>query len=187
MSVSAVLLAGGASRRMGQDKATLLWRGVHLWQRQLELLRKLEPGELLVSARKDPPWRPADAAFVADVPPSCGPLSGLAAALAQMRSTHLLVLAVDLPFMNERYLRSLLEQAGAGQGVISVMQGRGEPLAAIYPAAALAYCEAALEGQEFSLQALMRKLIDPGKLRVVPVSREDEGLFRNLNEPRDIV
>ena len=45
MNISAVLLAGGESRRMGQDKATLLFRGKPLWQIQLELLRKLEPAE----------------------------------------------------------------------------------------------------------------------------------------------
>src|SRR5713101_517562 len=74
MNISAVLLAGGESRRMGKDKATLLFRGKPLWQIQLELLRKLEPMEILVSARTDPPWRPPDMQFVADEPPSCGPI-----------------------------------------------------------------------------------------------------------------
>jgi len=42
MNISAVLLAGGESRRMSKDKATLLFRGKPLLQIQLELLRKLE-------------------------------------------------------------------------------------------------------------------------------------------------
>ena len=75
---SAVLLAGGESRRMGKDKATLSYRGKPLWQIQLELLRQLTPQEIFVSARSDPDWRPADIQFVADDPPSRGPLSGLA-------------------------------------------------------------------------------------------------------------
>ena len=44
MKISAVLLAGGESHRMGKDKATLLFRGRPLWQIQLELLRKLSTG-----------------------------------------------------------------------------------------------------------------------------------------------
>jgi len=59
MSISAMLLAGGESRRMSKDKATLLFGGKPLWQIQLELLCKLEPAEIFVSARADPVWRPA--------------------------------------------------------------------------------------------------------------------------------
>src|SRR5438876_12398400 len=110
MNISAVLLAGGKSRRMGKDKATILFRGKPLWQIQLELLRKLEPEEIFVSTRTDPIWRPADVQFLADDPPSRGPLSGLAASLARMRSAHLLALAIDMPFMTESYVRYLCDQ-----------------------------------------------------------------------------
>src|SRR5438874_2033835 len=72
MKISAVLLAGGKSRRMGQDKATLIIAGKPLWQIQLDLLRKLQPQEMFVSARMDPRWRPNDVEFVADEQPSRG-------------------------------------------------------------------------------------------------------------------
>src|SRR5438067_9404527 len=113
MNISAVLLAGGESRRMGKDKATLLFRSEPLgrneplWRIQLDLLRRLAPIEILISARNDPAWRPADVSFVADAPPSRGPLSGISAALAHAATTHLLTLAIDMPFMHEQYLRSL--------------------------------------------------------------------------------
>src|SRR6266581_8677905 len=116
--ISAVLLAGGESRRMGRDKATLLFRGKPLWQIQLEQLRKLAPAEIFVSARTNPIWRPADVQFVADDPPSRGPLSGLAASLAQMRTAHLLALAVDMPFMTEQYMKFLCAQIKPGVGVL---------------------------------------------------------------------
>jgi molybdopterin-guanine dinucleotide biosynthesis protein A len=110
MKISAVLIAGGESRRMGRDKATLLVRTKPLWQNQLELLRKLEPTEIFVSARTDPMWRPADVQFVADDLPSRGPLSGVAASLKQMRAQHLLALAIDMPFMTEEYMTYLCNQ-----------------------------------------------------------------------------
>jgi molybdopterin-guanine dinucleotide biosynthesis protein A len=136
IKLSAVLLAGGESRRMGKDKATLLFRGRPLWQMQVDLLRKLHPAEIFVSARNDPDWRPSDAKFVGDVPPSRGPVSGLAAALAQMCGTHLLALAIDMPFMSEIYLGSLCEWIEPGCGVVPKLNNRAEPLAAIFPAEA---------------------------------------------------
>jgi molybdopterin-guanine dinucleotide biosynthesis protein A len=186
MKVSGVLLAGGASRRMGKDKATLIFRGKALWEIQLDLLGKLGLAEIFVSARSDPPWRPADAQFVADEPPSRGPLSGLTASLAKMRSAHLLALAIDMPFVNEQCLRSLLDHIEVGRGVLPKIDNRAEPLAAIYPAEAFRDFAAALSGNDFSLQTLTNRLAKAGKLRVVRVSKKGESFYRNLNERADV-
>src|SRR4029453_14064566 len=186
MNISAVLLAGGESTRMGKDKATLLFRGKPLWKIQLELLWKLEPTEIFVSARTDPVWRPANVHFVADDPPSCGPLSGLAAALARMRAKRLLALAIDMPFMTEKYLRFLCDQIEPGRGVLPKIDNRAEPLAAIYPQEALANVQSALSGEDFSLQTVTGRLIAAGKLQVMPVTLQERKLFRNVNELADL-
>lgn len=186
MKISAVLLAGGESRRMGKDKATLLFHGTPLWQTQLELLRKLEPTEIFVSARTDPVWRPADAQFVADNPPSCGPLSGLAVSLAKMRTPHLLALAIDMPFMTEKYLKLLCGHIEPGRGVVAKIDDRFEPLAAIYPQEVLENVQGALSGSDFSLQTVTDHLIEAGKLRVMPATSQERKLFLNLNESADL-
>src|ERR1700757_3267437 len=122
--LSAVLLAGGESRRMGTDKATFLFRGKPHWQVQLETLRRLRPAEIFVSARKDPLWRPAGVRVIAGIPPSCGPLSGLAASLAKIHTAHLLALAIDMPFMTETYLRSICDAIEPGRGVVAKIDNR---------------------------------------------------------------
>ena len=186
MNISVVLLAGGESRRMGEEKTTLLFRGKPLWQIQLDVLRKLNPTELFVSARADPAWRPADVKFVADDPPSRGPMSGLAAALAQIRTKHLLALATDMPLVTEEYLDFLCSQIEPGRGVIPKIDDRFEPLAAIYPREARADVQNALLGKDFSLQTLARRLAAQGTLQVVSVTSPEKELFRNLNEPSDL-
>ena len=186
MTISAVLLAGGKSRRMGQDKATLQFRGAPLWKIQIELLRKLEPQELFVSATTDPPWRPANIQFVPDDQPSRGPLSGIAAALSRSTADHLVALAIDMPFMAENYLRKLCEKLQPGIGVVPVIENRAEPLAAIYPRAAHEDVVGALSGSDFSLQSLVSKLIAAGKLQAIQLSDEEKAFFHNLNEPRDL-
>jgi molybdenum cofactor guanylyltransferase len=186
MNISAVLLAGGESQRMGKDKATLLFRGKPLWQTQLELLRKLHPAEILVSAKTDPAWRPDDVQLVSDDPPSRGPLSGLAASLAQMRSAHLLALAIDMPLMSESYLRYLCDRIEAGIGVVPKIDNRAEPLAAIYPQEAAGEARAALSATDYSLQTLTSRLVETGKLRAIPVTEQDKKLFLNVNELSDL-
>jgi molybdopterin-guanine dinucleotide biosynthesis protein A len=186
MNISAVLLAGGQSRRMGRDKATILFRGKPLWQIQLDLLRKLQPAEIFVSARTDPAWRPPDIPFVPDQPPSRGPLSGLTAILAQMRSNHLLVLAIDMPSMSEDHLRYLCDKNEPGRGVLPVMGNRAQPLAAIYPVEARVEFVNALSGADFSMQTLTNQLVKMGALRAIRVSQEEQRFYRNLNEPDDL-
>jgi len=186
MSLSAVLLAGGESRRMGKDKATLLFYGKPLWQIQLERLRKLEPTEIFVSARTDPVWRPADVQFVADDPPSRGPISGLARALAQTGSKHLLALAIDMPFMTEIYLRYLCEQIEPRIGVVPKIDSRAEPLTAIYPREVEIEFREALASDDFSLQTLVRRLVAAGKMRGIPVTEQERELFLNVNQPVDL-
>lgn len=186
VKISAVLLAGGESRRMGKDKATIIFRGEALWKIQLERLRKLKPAEIFVSARTDPPWRPPHVRFVADEPPSRGPLSGLAASLAQIQTKHLLALAIDMPFMSEKHLRCLCDRIEPGRGVLPMIDDRAEPLAAIYPRAAHVDLVAALAGSDFSLQSLAKQLVRSGCLRAVPVEKEDAVLYSSLNQPADL-
>jgi len=185
MNISAVLLAGGESRRMGQDKATLIFRGKPLWQIQLDLLRTLQPGEIFISARVDPPWRPSGVQFVSDEPPSRGPLSGLSATLARISTDYLLALAIDMPLMTEDYLRLICNLTEPGRGVLPMISNRAEALAAIYPKGAGVNFITALSGSDFSLQSLTKKLVEAGKLSLVNVLEEHRKFFHNLNELND--
>jgi molybdopterin-guanine dinucleotide biosynthesis protein A len=186
MTSSVVLLAGGESRRMGRDKATIVFRGRPLWQRQIALLRELQPEKFFVSARQVPSWLPLDTELLLDEPPSHGPLSGLTKAFERMQTSHLVVLAVDMPFMTGEQMRDLWSLATNGCGVLPMMGERAEPLAAIYPREASRDFLVAVAGNDFSLQRLSRHLVEEGKLRVLQVSPGNEELYRSVNEPGDL-
>jgi molybdopterin-guanine dinucleotide biosynthesis protein A len=186
MNISAVLLAGGESRRMGRDKATLQWRGRPLWEWQLEKLRELDPEKILLSARSDVSWRPADVELIVDVAPSRGPLSGLAAALASIETDHLIALAVDMPFMPAEHLRHLCGLAVTGVGVIPMIDGNAEPLCAIYPREAREVFQEAMQGENFSLQPIVRKLVALNMLMEMPVPDSEREFYRSINEPQDL-
>jgi molybdopterin-guanine dinucleotide biosynthesis protein A len=184
MKISAVLLAGGESRRFGQDKATFVWEGKPLWERQLDILRGLEPDQILISARTDPLWRPSDIPFIPDEAPSRGPISGLAAAFGTMRGSHLLALAIDLPCVTSDLLRSLVSLTDEGRGVIPVADAKEQPLAAIYPGeAAEIFVHRVKEGSDWSLKSAVTDLVSLGLVRLLAVPAFDSHLFKNMNEP----
>jgi molybdopterin-guanine dinucleotide biosynthesis protein A len=171
---------------MGRDKAAMVFRGEALWRRQLRILRDLGPEKVFVSARTESSWLPAGTELLLDDPPSRGPLSGLTKALLQMESSHLVVLAVDMPFVTREQLRYLRTMVSEGRGVVPVIGQRTEPLAAVYPAAAVGEFAAALAGPDFSLQPIIRKLAADEKVRLYAVLDEDAHFYWSLNEPGDV-
>jgi len=185
MTLAAVLLAGGESRRMGCDKATLTIDGVPLWRRQFDLLLSLAPDSLFVSARQKPAWLPLGAHFVADPVPARGPLGGVAAALAAMHSTHLLALPVDMPAMTAGHLATLWGAASPGCGVLPWIGDQPEWLPAIYPAEALPSANALLAQADVSLGAFTRTLLAEGRIKKHPIAQSDASLYANCNAPTD--
>jgi molybdopterin-guanine dinucleotide biosynthesis protein A len=186
MTFSTLLLAGGESRRMGLDKATIEFQGQPLWKRQLELLKTLRPEKIFISTRTTPSWLPDDVTLLLDDPPSRGPISGIAKALAAMRTTHLIVLAVDMPCMTVADLGSLLELATEGCGVVPMIAERAEPLAAIYPVTAAEDFQAAMAGHDFSLQPLVRRLVGKNKMKLFAVPDNRTHFYESVNEPGDL-
>ncbi|MDB6019847.1 MAG: Molybdopterin-guanine dinucleotide biosynthesis protein A-like protein [Pedosphaera sp.] len=186
MTLSAILLAGGRSRRMGVDKATVLIAGKPLWERQLRILSELWPEALWVSARAVPPWCPPEIEAVFDRPPSRGPLSGLAAGLRRLKTSHLAVLAIDLPQMTSEHLNKLWGLVRPGVGVVPLHGDYFEPLCAVYPAEALAAAEAALKGSDASLQHFAQTLLRQSRIRVYDLTPEEWPLYLNVNTPADL-
>ena len=184
---AAVLLAGGQSRRMGRDKALLpLPDGRLLWERQLGVLRALNPAELFISGFARPGF-PAHAPLLPDEFPGSGPLGGIAAALAAMASPHLVVLALDLPSLDAPFLKELLANSAEGSGTIPKHPGADgfyEPLAAVYPKTCAPSAREAMRAGCLSLQSYVR---DAGPLlRPYLLTAGQEPLFANWNRPEDV-
>ena len=178
---------------MGRDKSALIVNGEPLWQRQLAVLRATEPAELFISGKSDGPYADCGVEILADEIPDCGPLGGIATALRRCTSKRLLVLAVDMPAMTAEFLRSLLEEAQrAAKGIVPFVAADGrrragfEPLAAVYPRAALAIADECLRTGERKLEAFAR-ILEAGQIvSVRAVAEKDAVLFTNWNAPNDL-
>ena len=97
IGVTGVLLAGGKSRRMGEDKRYLVVGEQTLLERGLDLLRSIFQEVLVVIAQDSPPLD-VDARVVRDLVPDCGSLGGLYTGLTQATTLYIFVVACDMPF-----------------------------------------------------------------------------------------
>jgi molybdenum cofactor guanylyltransferase len=189
---SAVLLAGGASRRMGVDKALLQAPGgdapsqqTPLWRHQLRILEALQPVEIFISGPRRPGF-PQAVRCLADRLPSRGPLGGLATCLDRISTPWLVVLAIDLPFMESEFLARLLDACNPGRGAVPRGPSRYEPLAAVYPRAAAPAANAALDAGRLRLQGFVEDLVRAALIQPYPLRAGDLRLFRNWNTIYDL-
>ena len=151
----------------------------------LGMLRELAPNKLLLSARLRPDWCPEDVEVIVDEPPSRGPLSGIAAALTRLQTSHLLALAIDMPQMAVAHAQKLWSLAGARRGVVPVNENRFEPLCAIYPAEASEAAHRALTQGQLSLQTFARALTEGNLIKRYQIQDSEKHLYFNFNEPMD--
>lgn len=187
-SLLGVLLAGGSSLRMGQDKAALSVDGLPLWERQLARLGACCPA-LAVASGSRPGWLPEGVPWIQDAPCARGPMAGLLAALEFARDSHhshVLALAVDLPKLEVDLLCRMLRMTRLGQGVVP-SSGRGpEPLCAIYPLEAYPVLRALAERGNWKLQDAIGGLLAGRRLTAFDLSASEQDTLFNLNHPSDL-
>lgn len=180
-----VVLAGGQSSRMGRDKALVEIDGRTMLDRGIDLLRP-HVREILVLG--DPAkYNTTHGLVIPDDEPGLGPLGGLVTALKRARYVRLLVIACDLPELNDRLMIRLKAALDEGHdAAVPKHDELIEPLAA-------AYHRRAVDAFEECRKQRVLKMSDAlGRVRTawIEVKPGEQGwpptLFRNVNAPTDL-
>jgi len=186
MNFSAVILAGGKSSRMGQDKARLKVEGRPLLARQIELVRRVAAAEIFISSRAGEEYSEFGLPVLHDRFPDAGPLGGIERALDTARSPLLLVLAVDMPCMTADQLDRLKTVSSAGRGVVPRLAGRLEPLAAFYPKTAQAIAAKLLSERSYAVRVFAEQCRQSSLVEFYEPGEADAHCFSNWNTPDDV-
>jgi molybdopterin-guanine dinucleotide biosynthesis protein A len=182
--VYGLVLAGGKSRRMGSDKAALLTNGETQLGRAVALLQR-HLGHVFVStsaAQAEDPVRRAYPQII-DRYDNLGPVAGILSAMDEHPDTAWLVLACDLPNIDDETIEYLLAKASAEKPATafrSVNDDLPEPLCAVYrPAARPVIDSFVADGIRCPRKMLINS---PTLLLTQPVP----GALHNINTPDDL-
>ncbi len=186
--LAAVVLCGGASRRMGGAKAWLPFGTERMLQRVVRLAGiAARPIVVVAAPDQELPGLDPEIAIVRDPIAGRGPLQGLAAGFAALPDAVELVYAsaTDVPFLEPRWIGRLAELIGDDDLVIPFIGGYYHPLAALYRKdIVLPVIERSLIEDRLRLASLVEKVksrvVNEAEMRTV-----DPGLgtLRNLNDP----
>lgn len=182
---TAVILTGGDSRRMGQDKASLLLGERSLLQHVISIVQPLFR-EVIISVRQ--PRAEITLPQVCDDPTQRGPLAGLAAGLQRAKTPWVFVLACDMPFIEPEVIGRLARFRDGHQAVVPMVQGYPQLLAAFY---AVSCSDSVLECLNGDGKRSLRELLD--KLQVRYVSEDELQIadsqsrsFVDLDTPQEV-
>ena len=135
MEINCIILAGGKSVRLGRDKITEKIGATTLLEKVLSRVEPLSKNIIIVTAQERNFTEFADhpkITVISDIIPGQGSLGGIYSGLVTSDLQYNLVLAADMPFLNESLLRHMIEVSDGNDFILPRIQNLYEPLHAIY-------------------------------------------------------
>jgi len=182
--ITGVILVGGRSRRMGQDKALMEFQGRPLFERILDVCREVCGTVILVGDRPER-FNGYGLPVLPDLYPGSA-LGGLYTGLRHAATPAIFAAACDLPFPSGAIMRHLISLRGDHDAVVPVTTQSLEPLFAVYAKSCLEPMRLMLEAGNLRIYDLYPRIrtryVDAAEL--APLDEEGTSLL-NINTPVD--
>lgn len=158
MTRAGFVLVGGASRRMGRDKALLPLGGATMVEEIAAKVRRVTGNVALIGPVEK--YAHLGLPLIPDAVENCGPIGGLYTALLHTRSDWNVLVACDMPDVTELFLKELLAEAESSDMdcVVPESSGRFDPLCAVYHRRVATAAKSAIQRKLFKMQDFVSTL-----------------------------
>lgn len=178
--ITIAILAGGASQRMGRDKAMLEIEGDPLLLRIVRAAQGTGEPVMIVGRDRPDEWPEPEVRFVSDDVKGIGPLGGLATAL-RSSGTDVVLLACDMPMVTTGAIAWLIDHVDdASRGIVVRNGDRLEPLFAFYPFILLDEIGSMMREEQYRLRDLV------SSFTIIDVPDALRPALANINTPDDL-
>lgn len=184
MEISALVLAGGKSRRMnGNNKAFLKYKSSTFIE---NIINELEDfNKIYISVDNIEKYKSLDYELIEDEFKEIGPIGGIYSALNIIKEDYVFVIACDMPKIKKNLINVLIKNIDNNDRCIVFKddEGRIYPLGGIYSKKALPIIKEMIYNRDYKLQNLVKKL--DGKILSISDCNLDDELFINVNNPEE--
>ncbi|WP_458453336.1 molybdenum cofactor guanylyltransferase [Methanobrevibacter sp.] len=197
---SCIILCGGKSSRMGQDKGSMIIQDKPMIKHILSTLNHqinevvivLNDSERIGRYAKfiDPTDYDYKLTFVEDEIKNKGPLPGIKTGLSKIKGNYALILPCDSPYVSKNYINTIFEELDENyQAIVPYHDNENklktsEPLHSIYSKSVVPEIEDLLEKDILHIKGLIEKI--NAKYVLIDNKKIEKKEFRNLNRPEDI-
>ena len=185
MQLVSIILAGGNSTRMGEDKASLSFGDKSFLNQVVDTIEQVSDGEWVISSSHKQHLKYGN--VIVDDEPNCGPLMGLNSCFKQVKADCYLVVSCDAPRVNQDLLEKLLRvSAEHKKSTVAESKGQTYPLVAVYWAKDLALLANRIEEKQLSVMAWLKQIdwigveVNASDIVNVNTPQEYENLMQNV-------
>lgn len=183
MQLTAIILAGGKSTRMGTDKALMTFKGRSLLDNAIDICKPVCQ-DILISSN-NPAHQTGEIPVVFDEYQNCGPMGGLYSGLKKSKTEWNFVLSVDSPFIKPEFIKKIISEIDDVDAVVPIHKKGKEPLVAFYHKNCLPEIETRIIQGNFAIY----KLFESIHIKFVESEywlQKYPDLFYNVNRPEDL-
>ena len=185
--ITGIILAGGRSSRMGTDKAFIKIGNRTLIENTYDLIKDY-CSEILISANNHTGYSFPEQWIIPDDQQGLGPIGGIYSCLKRSGTVNNLVVAVDIPFINNGLIQFLLSNMADVELVVPITgKGKAEPLCAVYKKSVLPHLEKMVTELDLKVQNLMNYCKSKKLLISEELEFYNDRLFHNVNTPDDLI
>ena len=180
-----IVLSGGKSRRMGQEKGLVTYKGKALIEYAIDTLKPL-CDELVISTTNDA-YAYLGLPMIADEIPNCGPIGGISTCMKVVNADIYLVVSCDVPHVPTELYADLLKEMKAKAVIPIGDDERKQPLVACYSSDAFSFFQDAMESVDLKMMDLLSK-IEPLYFKPsINSAYYQSNIFSNLNSKDDLL
>lgn len=182
--ITAILLAGGKSSRMGTDKGIVEVNGVKMIE-SIILAVKPVVNEIIIIANNDH-YDYLGYSVYNDLIKESGPLAGIYTGLFYSNTETNLVISCDVPFVNEGLLSYIVDNAGQCEVAVPVHNGKTEPLCAVYSKKCLDSFKNLITNKELKMHNVLNYFLTKQIFISEKLSFYNSKLFTNVNSLNEL-
>ena len=181
--ITAIILAGGKSTRMKEDKGLVHFNGKMLVEVVIDAVKKITTNIIIITSTLA--YKQFGCTCIEDEIKEKGPLGGILTGLANSSTKKNLVVGCDMPFLSHTLLTALITNIGDEEILLTEHLGKAEPLCCVYDKSCIPY----IRSQLVQNQLKITTALDGLKTRVISFDKEDWFIgneFANINSIEEL-
>lgn len=181
-NILGVILSGGESSRMGEDKGLMSFRNQPLISYSISVLQKVTKD--IVISTSELKYEQFGFPLIPDLIPNIGPIGGLYSVMKQVESDKYFIVACDMPNTSENLAKELIQYCSHFDIVVPIYKNKTEPLLCIYSRNILPIVEEQISKGDYKLINLLKQC----KTKYIETTNFSEmktDYFKNINTPED--